>query len=296
MMFIFKQKPLKLCTSLAVMTSSKHLIHTSRTLMKFPISFRARDNRGSGAGFDFGKWFLFLVPCAGVGLGTWQWRRKNWKRGIVHDLQTKTTCEPIPFPETFSQLKELEYRPLMVRGTYDHSREIHVGPRSLNEERNVVVTNTKLPETNSGLLSQKNHNIGFHVITPFKLENGQGEILINRGYVSRAAQHPGSRPEGQVEGIVDQVGILRTTEKQPTFGLSNNPEKNYWFFKDVDVMAAHVGADPVLLDATPEATLPGGPIGGQTRVDLRDEHVSYMITWYGLAICTFLTWFKHYYK
>lgn len=28
-----------------------------------------------------------------------------------------------------------------------------------------------------------------------------------------------------------------------------------------------------------ESTVEGGPIGGQTRVTLRNEHLSYIITW-----------------
>lgn len=29
----------------------------------------------------------------------------------------------------------------------------------------------------------------------------------------------------------------------------------------------------------PECTIPGGPIGGQTRVTLRNEHMQYIVTW-----------------
>lgn len=28
-----------------------------------------------------------------------------------------------------------------------------------------------------------------------------------------------------------------------------------------------------------ESTVPGGPVGGQTRVTLRNEHLQYIITW-----------------
>lgn len=43
-------------------------------------------------------------------------------------------------------------------------------------------------------------------------------------------------------------------------------------------MAELVGASPVFLDAV--ETLPGGPQGSQTRVTLRNEHLSYMLTWF----------------
>lgn len=39
------------------------------------------------------------------------------------------------------------------------------------------------------------------------------------------------------------------------------------------------GTEAVFLDAKAETTVPDGPIGGQTRVTLRDEHLSYSLTW-----------------
>ena len=44
-------------------------------------------------------------------------------------------------------------------------------------------------------------------------------------------------------------------------------------------MADVAGTEPVFLDAKAETTVPGGPVGGQTRVSLRNEHLSYVMTW-----------------
>lgn len=49
--------------------------------------------------------------------------------------------------------------------------------------------------------------------------------------------------------------------------------------RDVQQMADVAGTEPVFLEASAETTVPGGPIGGQTRVSLRDEHLSYLLTW-----------------
>lgn len=51
-------------------------------------------------------------------------------------------------------------------------------------------------------------------------------------------------------------------------------------FRDLDAMSKIVGSEPILIDAVIENSVPGGPIGGQTNVSLRNEHVSYIITWY----------------
>lgn len=50
-------------------------------------------------------------------------------------------------------------------------------------------------------------------------------------------------------------------------------------FRDLDAMSKLVDSEPILIDAVIESSIPGGPIGGQTNVTLRNEHVSYIITW-----------------
>lgn len=57
-------------------------------------------------------------------------------------------------------------------------------------------------------------------------------------------------------------------------------------------MAAVTGAAPILLDARSETTIPGGPIGGQTRITMKNDHLSYLITWFSLSAFTTFMWFK----
>lgn len=61
-------------------------------------------------------------------------------------------------------------------------------------------------------------------------------------------------------------------------------------------MAQVTGADSIFLDATDECDVPGGPIGGQTRVTLRNEHFSYVVTWYSLSAATGFLWVKQFFK
>lgn len=44
-------------------------------------------------------------------------------------------------------------------------------------------------------------------------------------------------------------------------------------------MSKIVGSDSILIDAVVESSIIGGPIGGQTNISLRNEHLSYIITW-----------------
>lgn len=61
-------------------------------------------------------------------------------------------------------------------------------------------------------------------------------------------------------------------------------------------MCKATGASPVFLDATNDFDVPDGPVGGQTRVSLRNEHLSYILTWYGLCALTSFMWYTQFLK
>ncbi|XP_037653325.1 surfeit locus protein 1 isoform X4 [Choloepus didactylus] len=117
-------------------------------------------------------------------------------------------------------------------------------------------------------------------------------ILVNRGFVPKKKVNPDTRKKGQIEEEVDLVGMVRLTETRKPFVPENNPERNHWHYRDLEAMARVTGADPIFLDADFRSTVPGGPVGGQTRVTLRNEHTQYIITWYGLCAATSYLWFK----
>ena len=92
----------------------------------------------------------------------------------------------------------------------------------------------------------------------------------------------------------------------------NEPEKNIWRTRDVPEMAAALNTAPIFLDEVKSKTfmphrielernvafvgtsVPGGPIGGQTNVQLRNEHTSYILTWFSLSAFTALMWLRKY--
>jgi len=62
-------------------------------------------------------------------------------------------------------------------------------------------------------------------------------------------------------------------------------------------MARLAGAAPLFFDADAECPgggVDGGPVGGQTLVTLRNEHASYIVTWYSLAALTALLWHRRF--
>jgi surfeit locus 1 family protein len=206
-------------------------------------------------------------------------QRKSWKEGLIKQMESTMNMEPQPLPDDLDHLQSMEYQTVAVRGRFIHEREMYLGPRSLIKPDS--------DDTGGGLMSTKNTS-GYLVITPFKLEDREETILVNRGWVSRQHIKPESRPQGQVQGSVEIFGVVRHPEPRPQF--SPDHRTDIFLYRDVPRMCQLTGADPIFLDS--KTTFTGGPIGGQTRVTLRNEHLSYIVTWFSLSAFTSYFWWK----
>jgi len=227
-------------------------------------------------------WFLLLIPITTFGLGCWQVKRKAWKEQLIKELEQQTRLDPVALPDNWKQLSDMEYSKVKVTGKFLHDKEMLMGPRSL------ILPNES--ERAGGLFSQRDTGNGYLVITPFQLSNTGEIILVNRGWISRKQMHPSSRQEGQINDEIDLVGVVRKGETRPQF--TPDHKSDVFLYRDLDKMCSSTGAKPVFLDATYEMTVPGGPIGGQTRVGLRNEHLSYLITWFSLSAATSYMWYR----
>lgn len=206
---------------------------------------------------------LFTIPAILVllGLGTWQVQRLAWKNDIVARIQERLGQPPVPLPAA-PDADALEYRRVTVTGAFLHDREAHLIAASING------------------------NAGYHVIVPLRRADG-GHVLVNRGWAPQDRKAAETRRDGQVAGERAVTGVVRKPWRQGWFVPDNDPGRNVWFYGDAAGMARVMGVPdaPALFvdaDATPN---PGGfPIGGQTRVDIPNNHLSYAVTWYGFAI------------
>uniref|UniRef100_A0A1E1WLF5 SURF1-like protein n=1 Tax=Pectinophora gossypiella TaxID=13191 RepID=A0A1E1WLF5_PECGO len=233
------------------------------------------------------KWILLMLPVTSFGLGCWQVFRLQWKLELIDIMQSKSKATPIEMPEDFEKLETMEYMPVKVRGEFLHDKEILIGPRAL------IDSEAMGPRAGS-LVSDPKTNQGWLVVTPFKLINGE-VILVNRGWIPQSMRPKEKRQSSMVKGELELVGVVRLTEKRAPFMPKNNPQKNSWFYRDLEQMSAHIGCAPVWLDARGIPDPPSGwPLPNQTRVTLRNEHLSYIVTWYSLSIFTGLMWHRYF--
>jgi len=75
--------------------------------------------------------------------------------------------------------------------------------------------------------------------------------------------------------------------------MPKNPSDSvFYFYRDINSMAEMCNTAPIFLDVTDDFEYEKGPIGGQTVVTLRNEHMSYILTWYSLSAITLYLWYN----
>lgn len=200
--------------------------------------------------------FLLLL-----GLGFWQVERLGWKEALIVQRHQALEASPVAAPENLEDARALEFHP------------IHVSGRFLNSDEMPVAAISKRGEA------------GFHVVTPFQLEDGE-ILLIDRGFVPARLKSPETRAAGLIEGNTTVTGLLRVPSSPGPFVPANDPAHNTWFTVDIPAMAKAQGIEnalPFYLDAD-ASPVPGGyPVGAQTETDLPNNHLQYAITWFALA-------------
>jgi surfeit locus 1 family protein len=217
-----------------------------------------------------------VIVCAIlVGLGVWQLQRRAWKEALIAQVFSRLTAAPIaaPAPADWPHLDftALEYQPVTVTGKFLNADEAH------------VIYTLTAPKGKAG-------GVGYLVMTPLVTDAGW-IVYINRGFVPREKRDPAARPEGQIEDETTVTGLLRRPADRSWFMPGDNAAGNEWFSRDPALYAANVSLPspdvaPYVIDANFDPTLLGGlPQGGETVVDFPNNHLGYVITWFGLALC-----------
>ena len=195
-------------------------------------------------------------------LGTWQVQRLEWKNDLIARFESRATAAPIDLPEA-PVGADMEFRRLALTGSFDHTQEVFMTGRTYEG------------------------NAGFHIVTPFTLTDGR-VVLVNRGWVSESYRDQSKRPFTLTEGQTTIPAIVRFPGKKGYFVPENEPENGFWFTLVPEQIVAHLGLDGVAETTFYAATVRTSdkielPIAARTKTNLRNSHLGYAITWYGIA-------------
>ncbi len=232
-----------------------------------------------------GRWgWLFLallgVSFAGfVALGIWQVQRLSWKTDLIGRVEGRTRAQPVaaPGPSQWTVVTPTthEYLRVQVQGRWTPPED---QPADI-----WVRTGT-------------DYGWGFWLMSPLQAKDGF-VVLVNRGFV------PADQRNAVVERLklqrqtapdtdVQVIGLLRISET-PQLLRENDPAENRWASRDVPAMAQAMGLDtaqvaPYFVDAFVEisaiASKPEWPRPGLTVVRFSNNHLSYALTWFALAL------------
>ena len=182
-----------------------------------------------------------LLSCAvTVRLGFWQLDRLEQRREINFQLDSRLVAEPLRVPGPISTaplsgeaLRELEFRPVVLRGLWDFSKERAL-PNQFWERQ-----------------------LGLHLIAPFLLEDGSGAVLVDRGWIPAEMASPSEwarvRPQQRPLEVSEVRGHVRLTPTGSLLTIRRELER-----EGVELLPFHVLEAPPIsaIGVTHEQPLP----------------------------------------
>ncbi len=209
---------------------------------------------------------FLIVLCLLLGLGTWQIQRLQQKNRAAELIADRLTLPSIALPSALDLQDPdaqtgLNFRRVRVEGEFLHDGERHWWRTSIDGQA------------------------GYHVLTPLRRRGGQsdGEIVwIDRGWVAPEYIRLIPRPLG----LQPIEGVARMPAMRGIFTPQDDPAGNKWYGNDPRALMQglpQATVFPLVIEAT--ATPEGSRylLPGQTQIILKNPHLGYAITWYGLA-------------
>lgn len=205
-------------------------------------------------------------------LGSWQIARMSEKRAFIERLTAQAAGAPAAMPPAASWAAldpaALDLTRVSARGTFIDG---FAGVR----------TTIAAGERGTRQLA----GFGRWIFQGFRLDDG-GVILVNRGFV----------PEGRLgeikpaSGPATVTGFLRAAEARGSFTPADLPANREFYTRDPAAIAASLGigaAAPFYLEAERQGdglTPPAGVDAKELIARIPDNHLSYALTWFGLAL------------
>lgn len=199
-----------------------------------------------------------------ISLGVWQLQRLHWKLALIDLINRNVHARPLSLDDREIPIHrfDTEYLHVSVSGRFDNSKEAYI------------------------------YGIGplgapiYHVVVPLTSRSG-AKFLVDRGIVPRDMRNPATRPAGISVGEVKIVGYWRWAEQPGTFTPRPDLHNRIWYSRDVMSIARADSvtlAAPAVIEADATPNRGGWPKGGQTEINIRNEHLQYAITWFLMAV------------
>ncbi|WP_127114234.1 SURF1 family protein [Shimia sediminis] len=188
-----------------------------------------------------------------VSLGNWQVRRMAEKEAFLADIDARIGDQPVAIPS-----KPAPERDRMLAAS---------------------VTGTFTADELHFLVSTKQLGAGYRVVSAFETDDGR-RIMVDRGFVPIP-----DKDATRFTGPATVTGNLHWPDERDSYTPENDVDGNIWFARDVPVMAKALRSEPILLIARDMSEKDTGvtPLPLDSS-GIPNDHLEYVVTWYGLAI------------
>jgi surfeit locus 1 family protein len=231
------------------------------------VSARRRGIAGLGT-------FTALTLALLIGLGVWQLQRRAEKHALIAQLTERLAAAPAALPPLaqWSALTPVRDEFLRVRfsATYES-----------RPDAMVYSSGSAIRDDVSGP--------GTWAFLPARLPGG-GTIVINTGFVQNTMQDRAQQDRAVMRFVTGQpvtlTGYIRFPESAGALTPQQNIAKRLWFTRDHMIIARALGwgeVAPFYIDLEQPVPESGVPKPGPLDVHLKDDHLQYAITWFGLA-------------
>ncbi|MBB5049201.1 cytochrome oxidase assembly protein ShyY1 [Rhodopseudomonas rhenobacensis] len=215
-----------------------------------------------------------LMVAVLVSLGVWQLQRRVQKHALIAALTERLAAPPGALPAvgewpTLNPAQD-EFRRVAFTATYQNQPDAMV-------------------YSSGSAIRDDIAGPGTWAFLPARLPSGR-IVVVNAGFVPNTMQQRAQqdRAVAPLRGgeAVTLTGYLRFPEAGGALTPAPDAAKRLWFARDVAAMATTLGwgeVAPFYIDL--EAPVPASevPKPGPLGVHLKDDHLQYAITWFGLA-------------
>lgn len=211
---------------------------------------------------------VLLAAAAMCGLGVWQISRYSQRMALNEHIHAQMAAEPLPLTGAPPDPQALDYRRVVVRGTFDPTQEILLRNRSFEG------------------------TTGYHLLTPLKISGSDRAVLIDRGWIPLTEAEPEQRkafapPAGEVE----VVGVARQSQEldtppDPPLG-PGRPRLDAWFHINIPRIQQQTPYPliPLFIEVQPAERQPRALPMPSATTDLGPgSHLSYIVQWFSFAV------------
>ena len=195
-----------------------------------------------------------------LSLSFWQVKRLVWKTNLIEQRVSNFEADPKNLNEIIKP-QENEFKKVFVKGQLLNEFEFFMPALS------------------------KNGNNGFHIIVPLQVEK-QKLILFDTGWVPLRKKEKNTRLNHLIKGEKKFTAVIRLPGRKGYFQPENDNIKNFWFFVEPELMEKTISKklESNFYLETFNNGPNGYPLGNQTRIYLRNNHLQYAITWFLIAL------------